>query len=181
MHSEDPGIAIAFLYCNYKRQLEQTVSNLVTSLLKQLVQDHSTAFNDVKDWYKGHNDRSTQPTTEEVLTVLGAVAEKFSKVFIVVDALDECSEIDGTRAKLLAALRSMPSTVKLLITSRDLPSIAAEFREANRIDINANDEDLQKYIEGRIPREPRLATHVRGCPSLRDEIVKKIIENARGM
>jgi hypothetical protein len=102
-------------------------------------------------------------------------------VFIVVDALDECSEVDGTRARLLALFRTLSNTVNLLVTSRDLTSIATDFCETNRLDIYASDGDVRRYIEGRIPREPRLAKHVGGHPTLQDEIAEKIIENVQGM
>jgi len=102
-------------------------------------------------------------------------------VFIVVDALDECPEDNGTRAGLVTELRSLPGTVNLMVTSRDLTSIARVFLGAKRLDIRANTQDLRRYIQGRISREPRLAGHVKGDPTLQDYIVKKVLENVRGM
>jgi len=126
-------------------ETEQSVLNLITSLLKQLVQDY-TAIN-------------------EVLSMLGPEAQRFSKVFIVVDALDECPEVDGTRARLLAALQTLQGTFNLLVTSRDLASIAEDFCETKRLDIYASDDDVRKFIQNRIPREPRLARHIHGHPT----------------
>ena len=103
----------------------------------------------------------------------------FSKAFVVVDALDECT--DRTRAELLIALRSLGSNVSMLVTSRNLASIAQEFHETKHLDIRASDKDVEKYIEGRIPLEPSLQTHVDNDPSLREEIVEKITENIQGM
>jgi hypothetical protein len=100
---------------------------------------------------------------------------------MVVDALDECSEIDGTRTKLLTELRSFEGTVSLLITSRDLISIARDFRETKRLDIKASVRDLRRYVERQFSRKPRLAIHVDGDSSLREEIVEKIIEKVAGM
>ena len=100
----------------------------------------------------------------------------YSKVFIIVDALDECREDDGTRANLLQALRSLAGTVNLMVTSRDLVSIARDFQETKHLDICANDQDVRRYIEGRIARTPR-----RHLKALQESIVKKIVENARGM
>jgi hypothetical protein len=137
----------------------------------------------VKSFYKHHKDRETRPTLEELRQVLQSEIKMFTKVFIVVDALDECSELDAdrTRSKLLMALRSLESTINLLVTSRELASIAQDFRETKRLDIQADDQDVRRYIENRIPHEPRLARHVHGHPTFQEEIVVKIIENARGM
>jgi hypothetical protein len=169
-------IAIACIYCNYKEQTEQTVPNLVASLLKQMVQDHFTTSNTVKLLFKRHKDKRTSPTLDECMEALKSEIGTYSKVFIIVDALDECREDDGTRANLLQALRSLVGKVNLMVTSRDLVSIARDFQETKRIDILANDQDVRRYIEGRIARAPR-----RHLKVLQESIVRKIVENVRGM
>lgn len=58
-------IAIAYVYCNYREQTEQSVSNLVASLLKQLVQDHSTTVKELL--YKKHIEQNTRPIYNESL------------------------------------------------------------------------------------------------------------------
>lgn len=95
------------------------------------------------------------------------------------DALDECS--DRTRAELLIAFRFLATTVSLLVTSRNVASIAQDFCGTKHIDIRASDQDVAKYIEGRIPLEPSLQTHVENDPTLRAVIVEGITENAQGM
>jgi hypothetical protein len=159
----------------------QTVFNLIASLLKQLVQDHSAAYDRVKSLYEYHHDRRTRPTLNGIQQALQSEIGTFTKVFIIVDALDECSETDGTRATLVAALRSLATTVKLLVTSRDLASISRDFHEAKRLEIHATNHDVRTYIERRISQVPRLAIHVDGNSMMRKEIVKKVTANARGM
>jgi len=170
-----------YIYCNYKQQIEQSVLNLITSLLKQLVQDHVVTYQRVKDIYKRHKKTGTRLILDDALSMLRLETEKYSKVFIVVDALDECSEVDGTRGRILAALRALTSTVNLLVTSRDLSSIAADFQETRHLEIYARDDDIRKYIESRVPGESRLAKHVDGHPMLLEEIVNRIVENVQGM
>jgi len=170
-----------YIYCNYKQQTEQSVRNLIASLLKQLIQDDFVAYENVKCVHGRHKKKETCPTLDELLSVLRSETARFSKAFVVVDALDECPEGDGTRGRLLAALRTLTSSVNLLITSRDLASIAADFHGTKRLDIHASDDDVRRYIQGRIPQESRLAKHVDGHPMLQEEIAKKILENVRGM
>ena len=173
---KDDNVAIACIYCNYKEQAEQTVSNLVASLLKQMVHDQYTTSDNVKALYKRHKDGKTFPDLDKFTTALTSEIGMYSKAFIIVDALDECREDDATRANLLRVLRSIAGTVNLMVTSRDLVSIAREFQETKRLDICANDQDVRRYIEGRIARTPR-----RHLKALQESIVKKIVENARGM
>lgn len=170
-----------YIYCHYKEQTLQTLFNLIASLLKQLVQDYPAAYNRIKLLYNHHEDRGTLVTLEEIRQTLQSEIKMFAKVFIIVDALDECSEAGGARGKLLNELRSLADTVRLLVTSRDLPSISQYFRGTKRLDIHADDQDVRDYIESRIRQESELAALVEGHPTLQEEIVKGIIENARGM
>ena len=105
--------------------------------------------------------------------------ETFSKMFVVVDALDECPE--GRRANLVDMLLSLPETVKLMVTSRPLSTIEAGLEGMTRLDIRADDSDVRLYVEGRIPHEKRLARHVRKDPTLSETLVGTIVNSARGM
>jgi hypothetical protein len=100
----------------------------------------------------------------------------YSKVFIVVDALDESTEDHGTRAKLLTALRTLPGMVNLMFTSRDLLSIARQFQGTKCLHILAHGEDLRKYVQGRIASLPR--RHLTG---LQEVIEDKVVKVAGGM
>jgi len=168
-------IAIAFIYCNYKEQTEHTVSNLAASLLKQMVQDRRAISENVKSFYERHRREGTFPTLDEVTGALTAEIETYSRVFIVVDALDECREDDATRAMFLEVLRSLPGNVNLMVTSRNLPSIARDFEGTKRLRIRARDDDIRIYIEGRIALGPR---HLK---KLQETIVTRVVKNANGM
>lgn len=98
-------------------------------------------------------------------------------MFIVVDALDECA--DSTQAGLLTALRSLAGTVNLLVTSRNTPS--REFYGNKQMNIRANEQDVRRYIQGRIPQTRFLKLHVDKDPALQEEIMKAIAENIDGM
>jgi hypothetical protein len=173
---KDSDIAVTHIYCNYKEQAVQTVSNLVSSLLKQMVQGRSALSDNLKSFYRHHQDQDTYPTLDEFLEALGSEIGIYSKVFIVVDALDECTEDYGTRANLLRVLRTLPGTVNLMFTSRDLSSIARQFRGTKRLDIQAHGEDLRKYVRGRIASLPR--QHLIG---LQEVIEDKVVEVSGGM
>ena len=111
LFEENNGVATASIYCNYKEQTEHTVSNLVASLLKQMVQDSRAISDDIKSFYKRHHRRAARPTLDQLTNILISEIQSYSKVFIVVDALDECREDDATRATLLEVLRSLPKQV----------------------------------------------------------------------
>src|ERR1700722_1748401 len=173
LFEENDSVATTFIYCNYKAQAEQTASNLIATLLKQIVQDRRAISDHVKSFYERHRRRYTHPTLDQLTNVLISEIQTYSKVFIVVDALDECREDDETR--LLEVLRSLPQQVNLMVTSRNLPSIGRQFEGAKRLHIRAKDDDMKVYIEGRIALGPQ---HLE---ILQELIVNKIVENAKGM
>jgi hypothetical protein len=175
LFEENDSVATAFIYCNYKEQAEHTVSNLVASLLRQMVQDSRAISDDIKSFYKRHQRRGARPTLDQLTNILISEIQTYSKVFIVVDALDECREDDETRATLLEVFRSLPGQVNLMVTSRDLPSIARDFEGTKRLHIRAKDDDIKIYIEGRI------ASGRRHLKQLQEVIVNRIVENAKGM
>lgn len=172
---DDNTVATTCIYLNYKEQNEQNVSNLIASLLKQMVQDCPAISKSVKALYVYHRNRNTHPTLIDLMETLKSEIGMYSKVFIVVDALDEC-ECHETRANLVSKLRSLTSagTVRI-VTSRDLPSIAQDFQGIKRLDIHPSHHDLTRYLEGRIAAGPR---HLK---RLQEIIVSRIIQSAAGM
>jgi len=125
--------------------------------------------------------KQTRPTLSEYADLLQSEVRRFSKVFIVIDALDECSESNGTRDNFLAEIRKLQPTIHLLVTSRHIEIIERAFKNAARLEIRASDEDVRKYLEGRIASEPQLVRHVEKDSTLQDTIINAIVEKAKGM
>ena len=167
------NVGVACIYCNYKEQTVQTVTNLVASILKQLVQDRDMISENVESFYHHHQDHGTQPTLDEVVKVLDTELQSYSRVFLVVDALDECANT-GSLVKLLRVLRSLRGPTNLMVTSRQLPFIEQYFRNTMRQEIRADDDDVRKYVENLLFDYPELER-------LQEIIARRIVENVRGM
>jgi len=97
-----------------------------------------------------HANKRTKLSADEIFTALQSVILKLSTVYIIVDGLDECRNNDGTRQRLLAYIRVLQSKadVRLLATSRFLLDIVDEFKDAERLEIRASDEDVRRFITG---------------------------------
>lgn len=145
------------------------------------MQDQPLTSLNIRNLYDAHVNKKTSPTPTELLGALKSEIGAFSKVFIIVDALDECSEDNNRRANLLDALLSLPKNVKLLVTSRPLPTIEIDLEGIARLDIRADDKDVRMYVKGRIPREKRLARHIGKDPDLGETLVETIVNSAKGM
>ena len=174
-------VAIAYIYCSYKEQEDQTVVNLIASLLQQLIQSNSTISNEISSLYHDHIKKQKRPTLDQWFKLLQSEVQRFSKVFIIIDALDECPESKGTRDSFLAEIRKLQPSIHLLVTSRHIPTIECEFEKAAQVEIRARDEDVRRYLERRIKREHRLISLVKVDLALQETIINTIVEKAKGM
>jgi len=177
-------VAVACIFCNYKERSTQSLEELVASILRQIIQDHPFASESIKAFCKEFRDKQRRPRLTNLIDALRSEIRTYSRVFFILDALDECPE--DYQARLIAELESISSTVYLMVTSRPLDLIKQQFQGARHLDINAKDEDVRKYIDSRIWRgqtknEILLAQLARDNRGLRDSIVEKIVTNTRGM
>ena len=174
------NVAITCIYFNYKEQTTQTVSELVASLLKQLVQDRPATSDHIKKFYKDHHEaRKIRPKLVDLIKALQSEIGMYTRVFIIVDALDEC--LDSTREQFITMLQSLARNVNLIVTARPLPTIEQQFLGVNRLEIQANIDDVRKYIKDRIPRERRLARLINNDWALQEGIVNEVVTKANGM
>ena len=149
--------------------------------MQQLVQREFVISDDIISLYRHHSKKQTRPTLDELSKLLQLEVRRLSNVFIAIDALDECLESNHTRESFLAEIRKLQPTIHLLITSRHVSTIEREFEKAARVEIRASDEDVRRYLEGRIESEGRLVRLVKADPTLQATIVNTIVENAKGM
>ena len=59
--AQTEDIGIAYVFCAYKNQLEQTVSALLAAVLKQLVQSRPDVAAPITQMYENHQKHKTQP------------------------------------------------------------------------------------------------------------------------
>ena len=176
--------AVAILYLSYRNQREQSARNLIGSLVRQVAHRKTTLSDDVIGLYGAHKLKESRPTMNELSNLLHSEITRLSEVFILVDAMDECSANDYTREELLTTLQRLLKlpNVRLMITSRPVASyIESHLQGTAYLEIRAADEDLRKYIENRIPKERRLIPYVRGDDAFRAFIIDTIIAKAQGM
>jgi Cdc6-like AAA superfamily ATPase len=175
----DASVGVAYLYCNFRRQDEQNPTELFSSLLKQLVQGRLSVPESVMSLYERHKDKA-RPPFDEILKVFHAVAADYSRTFIAIDALDECQVSGGVRNKLLSELFRLQvhTGASLFATSRFIPEIEKEFKGSMLLEIRANNEDVQRYLDGHISRLPPFVSR---SSDLKEEIKTEIIKAVDGM
>ncbi|KAF6807480.1 ankyrin repeat protein [Colletotrichum sojae] len=156
-YRDDKSIGLAYAFYNFRRQHEQSPRDILASLLSQL-----------------------PLSTVEIKTMIQQISSLFAKVYVVVDALDECQPNGGYRHDLLAAILNLHNTcnVNFLATSRHIPEIEIYFEGCSIIEIQATDSDVREYLDGHMSRLP---SFVQKSSPLREEIKTSIVQAVKGM
>ena len=183
--ANNADVGIAYVYCSYQPQQEQRPEDFLSALLKQLIQPQPTVPRDVKALYENHRPKGSRPSSDEVAKVLHVIVRLYSRVFIIVDALDEyhVSDIDGHQ-QLLSEMFNLLDTnqVNLFATSRPLAEIISQFDGCLRKEIRAHNEDILRYLNGRIPQllQSKIFSHP-DYPDVCNLIRSNIMRAADGM
>ncbi|KAF4633985.1 hypothetical protein G7Y89_g4134 [Cudoniella acicularis] len=176
----DLSVGIAYLYCNFRRQNKQKAEDLLSSLLKQLAQSLPSLPDSLESLYNIHKVNRTRPSLYEISSTLQSVALMYSRVFIIVDALDECQVSDGCRANILSEIFSLKAkcNANIFTTSRIIPEIVNKFEGSVRSEIRAIEEDIGKYLDAHMSQLPRFTLSE---PKLQEEIKSGILKAVEGM
>jgi hypothetical protein len=171
---------VTFVYCNYKRQSEQSAKHMLSSILRQIIDIQPGVPKLVQDFYTSHTEKRTTPSRDEIKQVIEAVSKDLRGLTIIVDALDECET--RARQEFLSAVETLSRqcTVRLLATSRPLPTVQSHptFLGKPMLEVKASDGDLEKYIRS---RASELHFRVMSKPDLLEDLVASTIRATGGM
>jgi hypothetical protein len=181
----DLKIGVAYIYCSYNDQRAQTLDALLSSVIQQLIsscptpsQTSDPLLKRALAFQKDHEDHS--PATSDYIQLLGDVVGELERAYVLVDALDECSEVDhsgsNTRATFISVLLNLH--IQLLVTSRQLESIRDLFPSTLELPIRPDRRDIQSYIKWRIS-DPvygsrKLLRLTQSHEGLQDQIINEI-------
>ena len=182
---DGPGeeeIAIAMFYYDFRDQREQTATNIMGAILKQLVvrgevlEHVQEAFQKAKKEVGGRGLR-----LPDMVQMLKQAVTKLPQVYICIDALDECPP--KHLVDLLVSLKDILQEslgVRIFLTGR--PQVESEitrhFPNCVTVPINPKTHDVKKYLERKLEMDTE-----RGAMSdgLRADILRIIPERISEM
>ena len=176
----------AFAYFFFDGRDGQKESQTVAGLIRSLIRQFSTAYGGVPavltKLYHSCHDGGAQPSEEYLHATLLLILEAFDDVFIILDALDECSK----RNDVLKWIKEMTSWRKgklhLLATSRPEEDIAKNLRllDPDYVDIKQDliTPDVERYIDCILDGEDAFD---RWNDEIKANMKSKLLESAGGM
>ena len=174
------------LYCDYRDQIQQTSSNLLGAIIKQLLAYLEPLPADILDIYQRNRREGNGLGFVDAKTMLASALTYFGRVYVCIDALDECSS--RAMGELLKGFHSsMANSTRLFMTGRlHVRAYIEQYLEidtspepAAPITIVADLGDIRKFLENEIDNydpEPQTMND-----ALRGEILDAIPAKSDGM
>lgn len=150
--AHDSKVGIAYTYFNFWQQDGHWIEDLFATLLKQLSEGLYPLPASLKALYYDHQGKGGRPPFEKVLKVLQSIIRiSYERVFIVVDALDECQEANNCRMRFIEELFGLQQCgANIMATSRPITVITDKFDRNTWLEIRASDDDIRTYINRQI-------------------------------
>ena len=164
------GLAsLAFFYCDFREDRKKELHGLLSSFLVQLCHQSDSYFDILSNFYSEH-DKGLRPPSDDALA--GCLKDLLNlpglaPVYLVVDALDECSNpsvVRSSRAEVLNLIQDLVKTqilnLRVCVTSRpelDIKDVLDPlvFRSISLHDESGQQRDIKDYIVSVINTRPK--------------------------
>ncbi|ETS84912.1 hypothetical protein PFICI_02937 [Pestalotiopsis fici W106-1] len=186
---QNPSQALLYFYFDFTDSRKQSFENALRSFVCQMHHQSEKGQKHLNSLYSQVcRNGSVQPSSDALQKTLAGMIGDTKEVWIVLDALDECT----FRYETLSWLRSftqgssMQAIVHLLVTSRPEHDIKADIQgyasdeEMISIQDDLLEVDIRNYVKARV-REHEGLSRWRGHKGIQDKIEASLIERADGM
>lgn len=178
----DQTLVICFFYFDFNDIEKQRHENLLRSLITQLSKQSINTPEALSKLYSRCEDGQQQPTIDALILAFQQMIKEFGQVFIILDALDECTE----REDLLALIDSMAGwkveKLHVLATSRRETDITETLEPLITGQISIQNEtvnaDIHIHLRERLQNDPKLG---KWPAKVQMEIEAALMNGAHGM
>lgn len=166
---------VLFLYCDYRDERQQTQVNLIGALLKQAICLNLATSDAIIEGLPKMKQENKVLKADAASKFLIEALLCFTKIYICIDALDEC-QVD--RASFLRALREiiqhteLQKRLRIFLTGRSQVAHHVVKQIVGRsfctVTLEASEEDILKYVRDQIESDD-------GGMDMSDEFTNEII------
>jgi len=172
---------VAYIYCDYRDQTNQTMVNILGSLLRQLLATAPFVPEAITTLLESRQKKDQRVEVGDISQMLKILLPQLRCSFICLDALDELEP--RTRLALLSALRTEFGTVRLFITGR--PHVQPEVdttlqTQLEAMHLTADKGDIRGYLTHEIEQDKKINPGDMN-DELQEEILEEITSKADGM
>ena len=178
---------VTFIYCNYKEP--RTSTEYIKLAIKQICRRMKPLPDRLQEAFKKYYENDSQPSSGELRSIFLTIALQFNSMFLVLDALDECTP--DQRVELCEFFSNIVESntgrgiVKLFVTSRKEPDIERVFQQRlfPKIEIEAAkvDRDIAVYVKAQIESRLKDGRLILQDIKLKAKILTALTTKAGGM
>jgi hypothetical protein len=182
----DTNMVTAYFYFDFNDAQKQDPELMLRSLLRQLLQRLVTIPKGADALFSSCDNGQRRLSVHDLLGVTQQAAQEVMQVYVVIDALDECTQ----RSELMGMLETVVGwkldNLHLLMTSwkeRDIESsLESHVEEEDTVCLQRTviDQDIQRYVQQRLRDDKGLAKWNKDA-AIREEIEAALMRGARGM
>ncbi|TIA06448.1 hypothetical protein D6C80_10320 [Aureobasidium pullulans] len=186
LNSASPSRALAFFYFDVNGGGQQTVVQMLRTLLSQLCSRPSINLDRLQTLYNTCGKGTSSPSIDQLSDTLKDIISLSGQVTVVIDALDECDEPSEVISWLEDLLEANYSTLQLLVTSRSTGETGRVIdgwtrrHELHPIQVDEVNKDISDYLHTRLFVGDEFSKWSSGY-GLREMIKKEVSQQANGM
>ena len=175
-----------YFYFDFKDVEKQGREKMIRSLILQLSSQFESTPQSLEALHSSCMNGGRQPTHSMLLATLHQIMESFEETFIILDALDECSERDELLEDIEEFYHWMDVNLHILSTSRREKDIEERIEPLAHCEgkihidsIHVND-DICAYVHEKLQTDLKLKRWYKE-PKVQQEIENALVEKADGM
>lgn len=194
--ARDETSSMAYYYFQFGQQHASSVHSMLRSLITQLslgkglppaALDECALRHFSAEWNcmsasTFYVEGVSQPTTNDLVSVLRGILEELDEVYLVMDGLDECMDQDDLLRLVDDVLKWNSRNVHIFVTGRYQHELDTTLKSRNSFIIELDeqnvDSDIQLFIQKQLTSHPKLR---KWPPRLRAEIQESLTKGSQGM
>ena len=178
-------LIITYYYCDSSDPRSLEARNILGTLIKELL-EHIVIPDVLHRQLVSLNKVNTRiAESDELVPILLAVLDHFSKAYVFLDGLDECRKEE--RARVLSTLNQVlcsgSPVIKVFVTSQQEVDIAVSLKQYSRLELSPDriSSDISSFIKGTVQSCMESGTLVVRNARLVSDVVSALVDGAQGM
>ncbi|KAF8340233.1 ankyrin repeat-containing domain protein [Amanita rubescens] len=178
--TDSKSSALAYFFCDVSDINKRTARGLLCSLILTLLTPQNQSV--LKVLFEKCKNGLQKPTDHDLYEVLRSYLSGFQDVYLFIDALDECANVEEVLELVKLINRWSIRSCHLLVTSRKELPIVNSLRQAMPMELDLTsmpvNQDIEKYIDHMLFTATELKTWK---PNAKELIKVTLMEKGKGM
>ncbi|KAL9116967.1 MAG: hypothetical protein Q9187_006501, partial [Circinaria calcarea] len=180
--SGDSTDGYAYYYFDFNDERKQRLEGLLRSILAQLSSQKVKLPKEIQRLYDESTRHQQQPNLSSLMETFFLLIRRFRRVYLVVDALDECTEREDLLNFINEVANQKANNASILVASRKEQDFVTGLEDITTKSLCVQDapteHDIRLFIQKRLMRDPKLKKRPE---SVKREIEQSLVDGAHGM